>query len=125
MRFSQLAEAFKRLEATTSRATMYETLGELFDSATAEEVRPLAYLCEARLLPPFEGLETGVGERTAAAAIAAAADEEPEKVWSAFKRSGDLGLVAERLAAPRRPTLTLTNVHDRLLEIARTTGSGS
>jgi DNA ligase-1 len=126
MRFSQLAEAFERLEATSSRTSMYETLGDLFDSATVEEVRPLAYLCEAQLLPPFEGLETGVGDRTAAAAVAAASGEDPDEVWAAFKRAGDLGLVAERLlASRRRPTLALAEVYERLLEIARTTGSGS
>jgi hypothetical protein len=32
----------------------------------------IAYLCEGRLLPPYTGVETGVGERLVASAIATA-----------------------------------------------------
>lgn len=105
---------------------MYETVGALFESATIEEIRPLAYLCEARLLPPFEGLETGVGDRTAAAAIASAAKADPDDVWRDFKKAGDLGDVAEAsLPARKRATLTLGTVYDALVEIAKAGGRGS
>jgi DNA ligase-1 len=126
MKFVELAEAFRRLESTSSRTAMYETIGDLFESATLDEVRPLVYLAEARLLPPFEGLETGVGDRTAAGAIAAASGEDSGDVWRAYTRAGDLGIVAERLlASRRRATLGLRDVYDRLVEIGRATGSGS
>ncbi|MCA1849772.1 MAG: DNA ligase, partial [Acidobacteria bacterium] len=70
MRFSEFARFLESLENTSSRLQMYELLGALFEKAGEEEVAPIAYLCEGRLLPAFEGVETGMGERTAALSIA-------------------------------------------------------
>lgn len=70
MRFSEFARALEALENTASRLQMYELLGGLFDRAEDEEVAPASYLLEGRLLPAFEGVETGVGERNAALALA-------------------------------------------------------
>ncbi len=126
MRFSEFTRTLEALEATSSRTSMYELLGRLFARACPEEVSPIAYLCEGRLLPAFEGVETGMGERTVALAIATATNCPVEDVTDASARLGDLGLVAEELIPrSRRPKLSVTDVHRGLLEIARTSGRGS
>ncbi|MCI0337719.1 MAG: hypothetical protein L0226_09090 [Acidobacteria bacterium] len=63
MRFDELSTYFERLEAVTGRLEMYHLLGELFHRANPDEAAEIAYLCEARLLPPFANLEMGMGER--------------------------------------------------------------
>src|ERR687885_472880 len=63
MRFADFANSLEALEATSGRLEMYRLLGELFGKAAPEEVAPAAYLCEGRLLPAFEGVETGMGGR--------------------------------------------------------------
>jgi hypothetical protein len=65
--------------------------------ADEEEVAAIAYLLEGRLLPAFEGVETGMGERTVALSIAAATKCSIEDVTKASSRLGDLGLVTEEL----------------------------
>lgn len=126
MRLSELADAFERLESTSSRTRMYEILGELLTRAGDDELRPLAYLLEAQLLPPFEGLETGMGDKSVAASIAAAARADVDETLRELKKLGDLGLVAERhTPASRRATLGLVDVYEALVAIAKFSGSGS
>ncbi len=126
MHFNTFAVYLEKLESTASRLEMYVLLAELFKEAAPEEVAPLAYLCEGQLLPAFEGLETGMGERFVASAIASAVNLSAEEVAQLSIKSGDLGLVAEEVTPPeRRSQLMLLNVYERLLQIARTSGRGS
>jgi DNA ligase-1 len=126
MLFDQLASYFEKLEATTGRLEMYRVLGDLFSEASASDTRKIAYLCEARLLPAFTGVELGTGEKMIAAAIALAAGTTAGRVGQLYKKTGDLGLVAESLAPQRRPSaLTVSGVYKSLLAIARTRGEGS
>jgi DNA ligase-1 len=126
IRFDELTAYFERLEATTGRLEMYQLLSELFNQANPDEVAEIAYLCEARLLPSFAGLELGMGERMVASAIAIATDKTPQKVNTLYKQLGDLGLVAHNLLPPkRRSTLTVSEVYSALLDIGRTSGAGS
>jgi DNA ligase-1 len=126
MRFQKFAEYLEILENTSSRIEMYRLLGELFSKATPSETAQIAYLCEGRLLPAFEGLETGMGERTIAAAIASATERTAEEVAEASRELGDLGLVSESLLPQtRRSRLTVSDVYEALLKVARTSGKGS
>jgi DNA ligase-1 len=126
MRFDELTAYFEQMEATAGRLEMYRLLGQLFNQANPDEMAKIAYLCEARLLPSFAGLEVGLGERMVASAIAMAADKTPQKINALYKQLGDLGLVACNLLPPkRRSTLTVSEVYSALLAIARTSGAGS
>lgn len=126
MRFSDFARSLESLENTSSRLEMYKLLGALFDKADDEELAPLAYLLEGRLLPAFAGVETGMGERTVALSIAAATKRSIEEVSKASGRLGDLGLVAEELTSrSKRAKLSLTDVYQGLLGVAKTAGRGS
>ena len=116
MRFADFAASLEALESTSGRIEMYRLLGELFEKAVPEEVAPVAYLCEGRLLPAFEGVETGMGERGVALALAAATRCASEDIAGASARLGDLGLVAEELIPPtKRPRLSLIEVYEGLL----------
>lgn len=126
MRFQEFAKHLESLENTSGRTEMYRMLGELFRKAGAEETARIAYFCEGRLLPPFEGLETGMGERTIAVAIASATGRAEEEVALASRELGDLGLAAESLVPGRkRARLSVSDVYETLLRIARTSGKGS
>src|SRR3954464_9924341 len=126
MRFSEFARSLEALENTASRLEMYEVLRALFDKADADEIAPIAYLTEGRLLPAFEGVETGMGERTAAISLAIATNCSVEDVTVASGRLGDLGLVAgELIPRSKRPKLTLADVYQGFIGIARTGGRGS
>ena len=125
MLFDSLADYFERIEATGERIILYQLISELLDHASANELPKIAYLCEARLAPAFASLEMGMGERLVAESVAIATKKTPRQTNRAYKQLGDLGFVAENLLPQRISRLTISQVHEGLLEIAKTSGPGS
>src|ERR1700752_634847 len=126
MNFNQLGGYLDRLEATRSRNELVKTLAELYAKASAAKVQPVTYLIQGRLVPFFEPVEIGMGEKLVMAAIAQASTRPIAEVTSLFNSLGALGLVAERLstgAAAKPPSISAA--HSRLMEIAASVGPGS
>ncbi|MHB1416105.1 MAG: ATP-dependent DNA ligase [Chloroflexota bacterium] len=129
MLFTTLAEYFERLEQTTGRNAMVQILSELLREPAPDEVDKVTYLCQGRLVPFFEPLEMGVGEKLAQDAIAQAFDTTRDEAQGLYDRLGDLGLAAGELAQAHEQAvvdgLTVAAVYQQLDEMARATGSGS
>ena len=129
MRFGTLAEYFERLEVTTSRKALIQILAELFGKVDKSEIERVVYLCQGRLAPFFEPLEIGMGEKLVAEGIGQAYGASREDVLRRFGELGDLGLVASELAAKSGHAvengLSVSDVHDRLYQIATSSGSGT
>src|SRR5215212_8262640 len=92
---------------------------------------PTAYLLQGRLTPYFEPVEIGLGNNYVADAIAQAFGGDRATVLERFDRLGDIGEAAAEIAAEASSSPAPTSappvreIFDRLLGIARTTGSGS
>jgi len=126
MKFHDLAAFFERLDATSKRLEMFEILADLFRRAAPDEIAPIIYMSQGRLLPAFDGLEMGMSDKLLTRALAVAAQRTPEEVLAHFKKSGDLGTTAEALLADRAGEgLEVRKVYDEFLAIARTAGGGS
>ena len=131
MRFSELVQYFQRLEGTSGRNALVEVLAELFARTPTEDVPPTAYLLQGRLAPYFEPVEIGLGINYVADAIARAFGGDRATVLERFDRLGDIGETAAEIAAEAGSSPAPTSappvreIFDRLLGIARTTGSGS
>ena len=126
MTFSELSGYLDRLESTSSRNELVKTLAELYAKSSPDEIQPLTYLIQGRLVPFFEPVEIGLGDKLVIAAIAQAFDQPSEEVAKRFDRLGDLGLVAANLSAHgSRSALSINEVHARLTEIAGAAGAGS
>jgi len=124
--FSELSAYLDRLESTSSRNELVKTLAELYAKSSSDEIQPLTYLIQGRLVPFFEPVEIGLGEKLVIAAVAQAFDKPSDEVAKLFGRLGDLGLVAASLSAHgSTTTLTVNDVHARLTEIAGAAGAGS
>jgi len=124
--FSELSGYLDRLESTTSRNDLVKTLAELYTKTSPDEIQPLTYLIQGRLVPFFEPVEIGLGEKLVMAAIAQAFGTSLDYLAKLFGRLGDLGLVAAQLAGHGSSSaLPVTEVHARLLDIARAAGAGS
>jgi DNA ligase 1 len=124
--FAELSGYLDRLESTSSRNELVKTLAELYTRSSPEEIQPLTYLIQGRLVPFFEPIEIGLGEKLVIAAIAQAFDQPSDDVAKLFGRVGDLGLVASQLSAHGLDAgLQVTEVHARLMEIAVAAGTGS
>src|SRR5512138_3131936 len=125
MRFLELAKTFEKIEATTKRNEISANLAGAFKQADPEEAKIIAYLIQGRLGPPYAAPDLDINERRLAEAIAQVAGKKTVSVWSLYKDLGDFGLVAEKLLPEQGQRLTIQEVYDRFLEIAKTTGSGS
>jgi DNA ligase-1 len=126
MTLTELSGYLDRLESTSSRNELVKILSELYTKSSADEIQPLTYLIQGRLVPFFEPVEIGLGEKLVMAAIAQADERPIDEVNKLFGQLGDLGLVAARLAGDRAgSTVTIGEVHARLMEIAASSGAGS
>ena len=126
MTFSELAGYLDRMEATSSRNELVKLLAEIYQKSSADEIQPISYLIQGRLVPSFEPVEIGLGERLVIASLAQAFARPPEEVDKLFGRLGDLGLVAQQISGHgASSTLTVNQVHARLTEIAGASGEGS
>src|SRR6266487_4525219 len=126
MLFRHLAEVFERLEATAKRLEMFEILADLFRSTSADEISPIIYMSQGRLLPAFQGLEMGMSDKLLMRALVEATRRPPEEVLAHYKQSGDLGTTSEKLLKDHAGEgLTVRQVYEELLRIARTGGGGS
>lgn len=128
MKFSELSRYFDRLEETSSRNEMVKSLSELYTKVQTDEIAAVTYLIQGRLVPFFDPTEIGMGEKLVLKAIAKAYREDEDKVLKHFNHLGDLGLLAEGLSKlhnEQRKDLSVLDVHQALLKIATTSGSGS
>ena len=126
MTVSELSTYLDRLESTSSRNELVKTLAELYLKSSPVEIQPLTYLIQGRLVPFFEPVEIGLGEKLVIAAIAQAFTTPTDEVAKLFGRLGDLGLVAAKLSAHGSSAeLPVSEMHARLLEIAGAAGAGS
>jgi DNA ligase-1 len=124
--FSELSGYLDRLESTSSRNELVKTLAELYTKSSPDEIQPLTYLIQGRLVPFFEPVEIGLGEKLVMAAIAQAFSKPIDEVVKLFGQVGDLGLVAATLSAHgSSDALPVSEVHARLMEIAVAAGAGS
>jgi DNA ligase-1 len=126
MRFDELAAYLERLEGTSGRNELVRILSELYGACSADEIEPVTYLIQGRLAPFFVPVEIGLGERLLVSAMAMAYGTPKDEVTGTFRRLGDLGVTAQRLAPEeRRESPPVVEVHRRLWEIAGTGGAGS
>lgn len=128
MKFSTLATFFDRLEQTSSRLSLIDILSELFRKVNNEEIDKVIYLMQGRVAPFFAPIEIGMADKMVAVSIAHAFGEKRERVLEEYARKGDLGLVAlqfRRNYLAKTKALSILDVFDALLTIARTAGEGS
>jgi len=128
MLFSALSTYFEKLESTPSRNSMVEILAELFKEASASEIDKIAYLLQGRVAPLFEPIEFGMADKMVAKALALAYSIPVEEVTSKFKKSGDIGQVAEELSNKINKVNKSNKVSDvveKLEAITQTNGEGS
>ncbi len=131
MLFEEVASYYQKLEAVSSRLTMIDILAGMFGKAKRGEMRPLIYMTQGLLGPPFESLDLGIAEKFAQQAVAAATGFSKEEVVALSRKAGDIGSVAEELAGKTRLRRIrsekhgISDVFGTMLKIAGTSGQGS
>lgn len=128
MTFKELSDYLEKLEGTSSRLILIDILSDLFKKIVAEDVAKVCYLIQGRVAPFYEAVEIGMAERSVASAMARAYQVDREEVLKEYGRLGDLGKVASKLSEEckvKGSELKITEVFEKLTEIAHTTGVGT
>jgi len=129
MRFSELAEYYEKLEATSKRLELVDILSKLFKEAKAEEIGKICYLIQGRVAPFFEPVEIGMAESMVAQSIGRAFNKSKDEVIKLYRHKGNMGIAAAQLStnAKRLTTkaLSVTEVFEELAKIAKFSGKGT
>src|SRR3990172_3947948 len=131
MLYSLLAEAYRRIEATTKRLEITSLLVDLLKNTPAEDIERVVYLTQGKLAPDYLGVELGIAEKLAVKALAKATGRDEAELGTIYKKEGDLGTAAEKLLTgksqlhPPAGALTVEEVYSSFDKIAKASGAGS
>jgi DNA ligase-1 len=137
--YSVLADFYEKIESITSRIAMTDYLVALLKKTPPAVIDKVVYLTQGQLRPDYEGVELGVAEKLALRALARATGRHLKEVEDAYKQTGDVGLLAEKLLSVPRSgglldylggmeagkELTVSQVYNALMRIAQATGEGA
>jgi DNA ligase-1 len=129
--YSEIADAYEKIEATTKRLEMTDLLVELIKKTPKELIDKVVYLTQGKLYPDFVKLEIGVAERLAIKALARASGRKESEIEEDLKKSGDIGETAQKFIANKRQVtffqqpLNVQRVYETFDKMARASGSGA
>ncbi len=131
MRYSSIAEAYEKIEATTKRLKMTDYLVEILKETPTSLIDKVVYLTQGKLYPDFVGIEIGIAEKLAIRAVARSAGHREKDIEEDTQKTGDLGETTQKFMEKKTQStffsspLTVERVYETLDKIAKSTGSGS
>ena len=125
MKFREMAVYLEKLEKTPSRLEITRILADLFKTSSASEIDKITYLSLGILAPSYKGVILNLAEKMMIRILAQMSGADTEKVRSLYKEKGDLGDAAQELSHGQGRNLSVSDVYEKLLEIANDTGAGS
>jgi DNA ligase-1 len=131
LKYSSIAEAYEKIEATTKRLEMTDYLVEILKETPTSLIDKVVYLTQGKLYPDFVGIEIGIAEKLAIRAVARSAGHREKDIEEDTQKTGDLGETAQKFMEKKTQAtffsspLTVERVYETLDKIANSTGSGS
>lgn len=131
MKYSILSYSYDKLESTSSKLAKTDLLADLLKKTPTEELPKVTLLVQGIVFPKFTGYELGIATQMMIKAISKATGFSIEEIEQKFKKSGDLGLVAEECIKGKKQVtllkkeLTVDIVFKNLQQLAFITGVGS
>ncbi len=131
MKYSRIADAYEKIEATTKRLEMTDYLVEILKETPTSLIDKVVYLTQGKLYPDFIGIEIGIAEKLAVRAVARAAGHREKDIEKDMQKTGDLGETTQKFMEKKTQAtffskpLTVQRVYETLDKIAKSTGSGS
>jgi DNA ligase-1 len=131
LKYSRIAEAYEKIEATTKRLEMTDYLVEILKETPTSLIDKVVYLTQGKLYPDFVGIEIGIAEKLAVRAVARAAGHRGKDIEKDMQKTGDLGETTQKFMEKKTQAtffstpLTVQRVYETLDKMANSTGSGS
>lgn len=131
MLYRALAETYQKLEATTLKLEKARILADFLEKAPPEELDKVCYLALGRIYPGWSETELGIASLIMVKTLSKTYGVPPKKIEEEWKKTGDLGTVAENLTETKKQAalfkrhLTLNDVFENLRKLPSHEGSGS
>jgi len=126
LRFSYLFKYFEKLEKTSSKHAMIQTLASLLKETTVSNIDIVCYFTLGEVAAAYKNVQLGIGTEIAKSAISLTFGVEKTEVEDKLKKFGDLGTVTSKIdkAAKRKiegislkGKLSVNNLHKELIKI--------
>ena len=131
MKYLELAKIYDELSSTTKRLEKIDILSK-FLKEIKDEDSYILYLLEGDIYPEYDEKRMGISFQLVIKAIAKASGLTKEKVTKEWKKIGDLGEVAKKLATKKQQStlfnssaLTTKKVIDNLRKLPELVGKGT
>ncbi|NWG10811.1 ATP-dependent DNA ligase [Candidatus Bathyarchaeota archaeon] len=132
MRYSVIADAYEKIEATIKRLEMTDLLVDLLKNTPKEIIDKVVYLTQGRIYPDFVSLEIGVAEKLAIKALAKASGCKETEIEEDLPKTGDIGESSQKFMTSKKQVtlmpqkaLTVERVYETLDKMAKASGSGA
>ena len=131
MEYSKLVEIYEQLNKTTKRLEKTHIISEFLKNVDIEDIEAVMLLLEGRIFPNYDAREIGVASRLMLKSLNLATGISNDKIENEWKKTGDLGLVAEALVKTKKQStlesakLTVKKVFDNLRKLSELHGDGT
>jgi len=131
LRYTAIADAYEKIEATTRRLEMTDLLVNLLRNTPKEIIDKVVYLTQGKIHPDFINLEIGVAEKLAIRALGRASGRRESEIEEDIRKTGDIGKTTQKFMAKKRQVtffqrpLTVQRLYETLDKMAKTSGSGA
>ena len=130
MKYSRVAEAFEKLEATQKNLEKTSILAQLLEES-GDELSSIVLLASGTPFPAWKNMDLGASSKTLVKVISKATGRTEDEVEQSWKEEGDLGLAAEQMVEKKTQQrlfsgdLTVEKVVNRLEKVAEKEAPGS
>ncbi|MBU0898573.1 MAG: ATP-dependent DNA ligase [Nanoarchaeota archaeon] len=131
MKYSKLVEVYEDLENTSSKLKKTEIIAEFLEKTNVDELAKITLLVQGKIFPGWSEKEIGIALQTMMKVISSSLGIDASRVEQEFKKTGDLGLVAEKLMGKKKQTtlfkkdLSADKVFENLKKLADIEGKGT
>jgi ATP-dependent DNA ligase I len=131
MLYKNLVEVYERLEKTAKRLEKTFIISELLSKTPASDIQRIIYLLQGKVFPSWDERTLGMSSQLIVKVIATSTGNSADSVVKAWKKQGDLGLVAEEFVSKTKQKtlfhkdLTFDKVFENLQKLAELTGEGT
>ncbi|AMQ19517.1 ATP-dependent DNA ligase [Thermococcus peptonophilus] len=131
MRYSELADLYRRLEKTTLKTLKTKFVADFLKKTPDDLLEIVPYLILGKVFPDWDERELGVGEKLLIKAVSMATGVPEKEIEDSIRDTGDLGeSVALAIKKKKQKSffsqpLTIKRVYDTFVKIAEAQGEGS
>ncbi len=131
MRYSELCEVYEELEKNPSRLKKTEILAKFLRRIKQEKNKEVIYLLQGKAFPDYSEKEFGISEQLCIKALSKSTGISDSEIIKLWKKTGDLGLVAEEIISKKKQNtlfsnkLTTEKVLNNLKKLPELAGKGT